>query len=64
MTMRTLLFVTQIAVRRLGTAERGQTLAETALVLSFVTLVVILALLMFGPGVSGLYERFFDEYPG
>jgi Flp pilus assembly pilin Flp len=58
------LFVAQAAARRLSGTERGQTLAETALVLSFVTLVVIAVLLLFGPGVSGLYERWFEEYPG
>lgn len=62
--MRVLLFIAQAAVRRLSAAERGQALAETALVLSFIAMVVIVVLLLFGPGVSGLYQSFFDEYPG
>lgn len=52
--------ITQLMVRRLASVERGQALAETALLLSFVALAVIAVLLLFGPGVSGLYQSFMD----
>lgn len=55
--------LTQLMVRRLASSERGQALAEYALLLSFVALAVIAVLLLFGPGVSGLYQSFFDEMP-
>ena len=53
----------RLAARRLASVERGQALAEYALVLSFIALIVIAVLLLFGPGVSGLYQSFFDEMP-
>jgi Flp pilus assembly pilin Flp len=53
----------RLTARRLASVERGQALAEYALVLSFIALIVIAVLLLFGPGVSGLYQSFFDEMP-
>ncbi len=53
----------RLTSRRLASGERGQALAEYALVLSFIALIVIAVLLLFGPGVSGLYQSFFDEMP-
>jgi Flp pilus assembly pilin Flp len=52
-----------LTARRFESVERGQALAEYALVLSFIALIVIAVLLLFGPGVSGLYQSFFDEMP-
>jgi Flp pilus assembly pilin Flp len=63
MAMRTLRLFAQTVARQLGRMERGQALAETAFLLSFIALFVIAVLLVFGPGVSGLYESFFDEMP-
>ena len=53
----------RLAARRYASVERGQALAEYALLLSFIALAVIAILLLFGPGVSGLYQSFFDEMP-
>jgi Flp pilus assembly pilin Flp len=50
-------------IRRIDESHRGQTLVEYGLLLSFVALAVIGILLLFGPGVSGLYQSFFDEMP-
>ena len=52
-----------LIVRRIDDSQRGQTLVEYGLLLSFVALAVIGILLLFGPGVSGLYQSFFDEMP-
>jgi Flp pilus assembly pilin Flp len=52
-----------LIVRRIDNIQRGQTLVEYALLLSFVALAVIGILLVFGPGVTGLYQSFFDEMP-
>jgi len=53
----------RLALRRSATPARGQTLVEYSLLLSFIALAVIAVLLLFGPGVSGLYQSFFDEMP-
>ncbi len=53
----------RFAARRSASAGRGQTLVEYSLLLSFIALAVIAVLLLFGPGVSGLYQSFFDEMP-
>ncbi len=50
-------------LRRIESSLRGQTLVEYSLLLSFLALAVIGILLLFGPGVSGLYQSFFDEMP-
>lgn len=52
-----------LIIRRIDDSERGQTLVEYGLLLSFVALAVISILLLFGPGVSGLYQSFFTEMP-
>ena len=52
-----------LIIRRIDDSQRGQTLVEYGLLLSFVALAVIGILLLFGPGVSGLYQSFFDEMP-
>ncbi len=51
-----------LILRRIA-SQRGQTLVEYSLLLSFIALAVIGILLVFGPGVSGLYQSFFDEMP-
>ncbi len=53
----------RLASSRSASAARGQTLVEYSLLLSFIALAVIAVLLLFGPGVSGLYQSFFDEMP-
>jgi Flp pilus assembly pilin Flp len=55
--------IIRLIARRTASVERGQALAEYALLLSFIALAVIAVLLLFGPGVSGLYQSFFDEMP-
>lgn len=45
-------------MRRHG--EDGQTLVEYALVLSFIALIVFLALVFLGPVVSGIYQDMGD----
>ena len=52
-----------LTIRRIDDSERGQTLVEYGLLLSFVALAVISILLLFGPGVSSLYQSFFTEMP-
>lgn len=53
----------RLAASRSSSAARGQTLVEYSLLLSFIALAVIAVLLLFGPGVSGLFQSFFDEMP-
>ncbi len=53
----------RVAASRSASAARGQTLVEYGLLLAFIALAVIAVLLVFGPGVTGLYQRFFDKMP-
>ena len=46
------------AIRRRGDSDKGATMIEYALLLTFIAMVVILALFAFGPFVAGLYTRF------
>ncbi len=50
-------------VRARRTADRGQTLVEYALLLLFLAIVVIAALLIFGPTVSGMFQSVNDQVP-
>jgi pilus assembly protein Flp/PilA len=48
-------------VRALRTEDRGQTLVEYALLLFFLAIVVIAALLVLGPTVSGIFQTVNDQ---
>ncbi len=50
-------------VRARRTVDRGQTLIEYALLLLFLAIVVIAALLIFGPTVSGMFQSVNDQVP-
>ncbi len=44
--------------------ERGQALAETALLLAFIFVVCVIAVGQFGLELTSLYEEFVEAYPG
>jgi pilus assembly protein Flp/PilA len=48
-------------VRALRTEDRGQTLVEYGLLLFFIAIVVIAALLVLGPTVSGIFQSVNDQ---
>lgn len=43
--------------------ERGQTLVEYALLLFFIAIVVIAALVVLGPTISGIFQSVNDQIP-
>lgn len=43
--------------------EEGQTLIEYGLLISFIALVVVSSVILFGQGVLGRYEAVAGEYP-
>jgi len=45
------------AIRRPDGRDKGATMVEYALLLTFIAMVVIVALYAFGPWVEGLYTR-------
>lgn len=55
--------VKTLASRYAGRSERGQTLTEYGLVLVFIVLVVIVAVQLLGPTVSGWYISMNDSIP-
>lgn len=60
----TLLKHTLPALRRSGPADdRGQTLVEYALLLFFIAIVVIAALIVLGPTISGIFQSVNDNIP-
>ena len=50
-------------VRALRTEDRGQTLVEYALLLFFIAIVVIAALVVLGPTISGIFQSVNDQIP-
>ena len=60
----------QLLLRRLPaiararqTEDRGQTLVEYGLLLAFIAIVVIAALILLGPTISGIFQSVNDQIP-
>lgn len=52
------------ALRRSDASDdRGQTLVEYALLLFFIAIVVIAALIVLGPTISGIFQSVNDQIP-
>ena len=48
-------------VRRYEREDRGQTLVEYGLLLVFIAIVVIVALILLGPAISGIFKSVNDQ---
>jgi pilus assembly protein Flp/PilA len=48
-------------VRRYEREDRGQTLVEYGLLLVFIAIVVIVALILLGPAISGMFKSVNDQ---
>ena len=46
------------ALSKRGAPDKGATMVEYGLIITFIAMVVIVALFAFGPFVEGLYTRF------
>lgn len=44
--------------------EEGQGLAEYGLILVLIAVVIVVALMLIGPQVADMYQRFLDALPG
>ncbi len=44
--------------------EEGQGLAEYGLILVLIAVVIVVALMLIGPQIADMYQRFLDAFPG
>jgi pilus assembly protein Flp/PilA len=59
------LFISRLPAiaRARRTEDRGQTLVEYGLLLAFIAIVVIAALVVLGPTISGIFQSVNDQLP-